>query len=286
MTTGTTGIGSPQDDLKNHTRILRQLKETTEVAQRLRGVPANSFVQLGELVTAGIVRYVGGQVSAPATTPNQIVTEWSVTGTGISTAPLRLLNDANSPGNSMLYGTNASGVKGWYTQPASGFTSPLTTKGDILGYNTTNARIPVGADTYVLTADSTQALGVKWAAAPSPSFQRGASWANGASALTTTTNAVAISIPYACTLKEVTILTQGGTGSCTINVWKAAYGSYPPVIGGDITGGTPPAISAGIKYDNTTLTGWTTAFSAGDTILFTLASVSTFTFVTIILRMA
>lgn len=46
----------------------------------------------------------------------------------------------------------------------SGTTSPLTTKGDIYGYSTTNARIPVGTDGQVLTADSTQALGVKWAA--------------------------------------------------------------------------------------------------------------------------
>lgn len=42
--------------------------------------------------------------------------------------------------------------------------SPLTTKGDIWGYSTTNARIPVGANGEVLTADSTQPLGVKWAA--------------------------------------------------------------------------------------------------------------------------
>jgi len=47
----------------------------------------------------------------------------------------------------------------------SGLASPLTTKGDIWGYSNTNARIPVGADNFVLTADSTQALGVKWAAA-------------------------------------------------------------------------------------------------------------------------
>jgi len=40
----------------------------------------------------------------------------------------------------------------------------LTTKGDLLGYSTTGARIPVGTNTHVLTADSTQALGLKWAA--------------------------------------------------------------------------------------------------------------------------
>lgn len=46
----------------------------------------------------------------------------------------------------------------------SGSASPLTTKGDIYGYSSADARIPVGANGLVLTADSTQALGVKWGA--------------------------------------------------------------------------------------------------------------------------
>jgi hypothetical protein len=44
----------------------------------------------------------------------------------------------------------------------TGIVGPLTTKGDIYGYDTQADRIPVGANGYVLTADSTQALGVKW----------------------------------------------------------------------------------------------------------------------------
>lgn len=51
------------------------------------------------------------------------------------------------------------------TVGSSGGASPLTTKGDIFGHSTVDARIPVGSDTQVLTADSTQALGVKWAPA-------------------------------------------------------------------------------------------------------------------------
>lgn len=44
--------------------------------------------------------------------------------------------------------------------------SPLTTKGDLYGFDTANNRVPVGPDGDVMTADSTQPLGLKWAANP------------------------------------------------------------------------------------------------------------------------
>lgn len=40
--------------------------------------------------------------------------------------------------------------------------SPLTTKGDLWGYGTTDDRVPVGADYDVLVSDSGEALGVGW----------------------------------------------------------------------------------------------------------------------------
>lgn len=42
--------------------------------------------------------------------------------------------------------------------------TPLTTKGDLFGFDTADARIPIGTNGHILTADSTQALGLKWAA--------------------------------------------------------------------------------------------------------------------------
>lgn len=46
----------------------------------------------------------------------------SLTGGGNlgSDRTLSLVNDNATPGNSMLYGTNSSGVKGWYSQPSGG----------------------------------------------------------------------------------------------------------------------------------------------------------------------
>jgi hypothetical protein len=59
-----------------------------------------------------------------------------------------------------------AGIPSWQAAAAA---SPLTTKGDLYGFSTIGARIPVGTDTHVLTADSSEALGVKWSAAGSGS---------------------------------------------------------------------------------------------------------------------
>lgn len=63
----------------------------------------------------------------------------------------------------------ANGGTGQTTaNPAFNALSPLTTKGDVLTYSTVNARLGVGSNNQVLTADSSQTTGIKWASAPSP----------------------------------------------------------------------------------------------------------------------
>jgi hypothetical protein len=70
----------------------------------------------------------------------------------------------------------------------SGASSPLTTKGDLYGFSTTNARIPVGSNGTVLTADSTAAAGVSY---QTPSGGGGSS---GAIPFITTTGAVNVMV--------------------------------------------------------------------------------------------
>jgi hypothetical protein len=59
-----------------------------------------------------------------------------------------------------LYICTVAGTPGTWTQ--TGGSSPLTTKGDIFGHSTVDARIPVGSDGQVVTAASAQSLGVAY----------------------------------------------------------------------------------------------------------------------------
>jgi len=54
------------------------------------------------------------------------------------------------------------GAAVWIETTGGGGASPLTTKGDLFGFSTVNARLPIGTNNQQLIADSAEALGVKW----------------------------------------------------------------------------------------------------------------------------
>lgn len=104
----------------------------------------------------------------------------------------------------------------------------------------------------------------------------------GGSAITTGTKGY-IQVPYACTINQVTVLADQ-SGSIVIDIWKDTYANYPPTDADSITASAVPTISSATKYQDSTLTGWTTSISAGDILGFNVDSITTCTRVHLILK--
>jgi hypothetical protein len=92
-----------------------------------------------------------------------------------------------------------------------------------------------------------------------------------------------LTIPFNCTITEWTLLADQ-TGSMVLDIWKDSYANYPPTIADVITASAKPTISASNKGQSSTLTGWTTTITAGDTLRFNVNSCSTITRVTLSLK--
>lgn len=91
-----------------------------------------------------------------------------------------------------------------------------------------------------------------------------------------------LEVPYDCDITKVTLLADQA-GSIVIDIWKDAYANFPPTVADTITAAAKPTISAATKAQDETLTGWTTALSAGDILRFNVDSAATVTRVAVIL---
>lgn len=156
---------------------------------RLVGVPSTGQVilQSGQGGTAGSNTLVAKAATTGASrnwltvtptstgSPPAIGVDGTDTNVGLNlttkgTGELFINGSAGASGQVLTSG--GPGANPSWTTPSSGFANPMTTKGDLIAGGTGGAasRLGVGSDTQVLTADSTQTLGVKWAAAPAATF--------------------------------------------------------------------------------------------------------------------
>lgn len=109
---------------------------------------------------------IGGGVTSVALTAPGI---FNVTGSPITTSGTLALSLANETANFVFAGPTSGGAAAPTFRALvaadlpAGAGSPLTTKGDVYTFSTTNARLAIGTNGQVLTVDSTQATGNKWA---------------------------------------------------------------------------------------------------------------------------
>jgi hypothetical protein len=89
-------------------------------------------------------------------------------------------------------------------------------------------------------------------------------------------------IPFDCTIAGATVLADQ-SGSIVIDIWKDAYANYPPTVADSIAASAKPTLASAAKSQDTTLSGWTVAISAGETLRFNVDSASTVARVTLIL---
>lgn len=110
---------------------------------------------------------------------------------------------------------------------------------------------------------------------------------DGGGAVITTGAKVPVSLPVAGTWKKWRVLSIDAAvtaGSIVLDVWVRAYASYPPTVAQTITASDKPMVSSANKAEGTALTGWTTAFSAGDVAIVNVDSVTTFTKIMLVLE--
>lgn len=92
-----------------------------------------------------------------------------------------------------------------------------------------------------------------------------------------------LEIPFNCTINSLTMLADQ-SGSIVVDIWKDTYANYPPTVADTITASAKPTISTAIKSQDTTLTGWTTTITAGDSLRFNVDSATSITRVLLSLK--
>lgn len=162
----------------------------------------------------------------------------------------------------------------------------------LITYNATSLITPSGqnintaaGDTFIVISDSSgnaRVIGYSTQAFDAIEFV-----IDGGGAVLTTGLKGYIEVPWNCVVQRVTTLADQ-SGSVVVDIFKCTYSAFAPgthpVSSDKITASAPPTVASNVKAQDSTLTGWTTTFSAGDILAFNINSVTTVQRVTVSLR--
>lgn len=228
------------DTSENHTQVLMAVKEALDIGQRRTGDLLNSFIRVEDLIDLGLITIEGNTNAVVGADLSEIANIGDLSGSAI---------------------------------------------GDFLRFDGTdwvNDQLSATDITQAMVTQHQAALSINWSQltgslATIPIYRLpGATWVKGSSAITVPVNDVSVYFPEAAYILGVVVLCHDVNGTCTIDIWKDSYANFPPAVGDSICAAAKPAIAAGRKYLDTTLTGWTRDIAAGDTLTFHLDAVTNF----------
>jgi hypothetical protein len=93
-----------------------------------------------------------------------------------------------------------------------------------------------------------------------------------------------IEVPFDCSLNQANAYGDQASGDIVVDIWKDTYANFPPTDLDSITASAPITISSSNKSQDPTLTGWTLNLTRGDILRYNVDSITSFTRVTIVLR--
>jgi hypothetical protein len=168
-------------------------------------------------------------------------------------------------------GTNTTQVATTAFVLANAGASPLTTKGDLFTYSTTNTRLPAGTDGYALVADSAQTTGLRWASVSGTGDMAAATYdpaaiaqqVVGTSATQTVSNKTLTAVGGITMSDAVNFVvgTTTGTQIGTSTSQKLGFFAATPVVQQSATADLGTALSnLGLRASGTAYTMTTTGF--------------------------
>jgi hypothetical protein len=94
---------------------------------------------------------------------------------------------------------------------------------------------------------------------------------------------VIMHMPFAGTIKSLTMLADDSPTSTTIDIYKCAFSGYPGDLA-SIVGGTLPELAGTPSMEDTVLSGWNTTLAEGDVILCAIDTTDSIVTLSVILK--